>query len=1204
MILRMKPLSVRLFAIFAGLSIPMSGFADDFEREIIANQCDALTQCDDSGEELFGIKMRLGRSVNERTIMLPYNGMIWLTEDTNMGGAELSISAPTNVAFHNGKIVEPIEFHVRSNYAAFIEEYQILIYRGQDTDLVKPIAIVPVEVNGISSAQWGGELPTDRRFRLNDQLLYVLRAYDAEGRMDETEAKLIQLVTPEDQERGNSEIREDIARVKGLSMTNKEALTDSLRDDLIGSNDLRLQNILFIGSRIRIQGNQIPEGNVYIDGESYLVDRDRKFEADFLVPLGKQYFDIQVEGTDGAMIDQSLEAEISGNSLFMVGMADMTLYQRQLSGKGQEIMKVDEEGYAQNTDILADGRLAFYLKSRIDGRYTITAHADTKERELKHLFSGFGRAYPEDIFRSLDPDLYYPTYGDDSSTYRDVDTMGRFYARVDWDKNQALWGNYNTGITGTEYGAYTRSLYGGAVDLKLNSHTVYGDPKGTLRLFGSQAETMPGHSEFLGTGGSLYYLRHTRIMPGSDKVQVKILDPLTGLTQAMISLERGVDYEVDVVQGRIILTRPLLQIIGQYNPSIISEGPLNGYEQYLVVNYEYIPSGFEAKDATLGGRGQYWVGDHVGVGVTYVDERQDGMKSHEIKGVDLILKAGSGTYLRGEYTHTKNNGVPMFFSENGGLNFTQIGQLSDVERQGEAYAVEGRINLREQGWTERDIQAGAWHKKTNQNFSNGYSSQVGGKEESGVEATIEITDHFMTYLRHTVAKQEENRFTQSQVSGEYRFEHHATLTGEIKQVETKRGSKKAIGRLAAMKYSQFVTPNWELYGIGQITVDDDHKRYEKNNMVTLGTRYFYGDGSSLNFEGATGSRGHSIQMGIEHKLGTDHTVYANYTFANQSTDYDSVFNDQQTGLTVGQRWRLTDRLNIFNEVQSLRGKENDRGTSNTIGLDYLLEEGWSTSITYQQSHLKERHYIQGDTRTDRNAVSVSISKTDEIIEYSSKLEYRKDKGAQERRQWLTTNRLAYKVDDSLRLQGKFNYSQSYDYINAEQDAKFIDSALGFAYRPANHNQWAIFGRYNYFYDESSSGGQVGYGTDYDQKSHIFSMEGVYQHNADWEYASKIAYRKGDTRFGTYGGTWFDSSALFAAAQVRYDLVNKWHVLGEYRMLKVKDGGTKSGVLLGVDYDITENFRVGIGYNFTDFSDDLTQQDYRYKGFYINFVGYY
>jgi hypothetical protein len=42
-------------------------------------------------------------------------------------------------------------------------------------------------------------------------------------------------------------------------------------------------------------------------------------------------------------------------------------------------------------------------------------------------------------------------------------------------------------------------------------------------------------------------------------------------------------------------------------------------------------------------------------------------------------------------------------------------------------------------------------------------------------------------------------------------------------------------------------------------------------------------------------------------------------------------------------------------------------------------------------------------------------------------------------------------------------------------------------------------------------------------------------------------------------------------------------------------------LAGTNKDITKNFRVGIGCNFTDFSDDLSKFDCKYKSWFVNFL---
>ena len=79
---------------------------------------------------------------------------------------------------------------------------------------------------------------------------------------------------------------------------------------------------------------------------------------------------------------------------------------------------------------------------------------------------------------------------------------------------------------------------------------------------------------------------------------------------------------------------------------------------------------------------------------------------------------------------------------------------------------------------------------------------------------------------------------------------------------------------------------------------------------------------------------------------------------------------------------------------------------------------------------------------------------------------------------------------------------------------------------------------------------------------------------------------------------------FAALQLRYEVVYAWHALAEYRWLDVQAGGTRQGWLVGLDRDIGKNFRIGAGYNFTEFSDDLTDFDYDHEGWFLNMVGMY
>jgi hypothetical protein len=267
-------------------------------------------------------------------------------------------------------------------------------------------------------------------------------------------------------------------------------------------------------------------------------------------------------------------------------------------------------------------------------------------------------------------------------------------------------------------------------------------------------------------------------------------------------------------------------------------------------------------------------------------------------------------------------------------------------------------------------------------------------------------------------------------------------------------------------------------------------------------------------------------------------------------------------------------------------------------MDFYPAQGWNLGFTLQDGDLTNSE----GGNVDRNAVSLSGGRTSPDTDWNSKIEWRRDRGAEQREQWVSTNRFTHKLNESWRIAARLNYSETEDQLDAAAGAKFVEGNVGFAWRPWNSTRWGMFGRYTYLYDLSTLG-QVG-GADYDQKSQIVSLEGVYKHDQHWEFAAKAARREGEVRFGRLAGEWEDSSTTFLAGQIRYELRTQWHALAEYRWLDVTDGGTKSGWLIGVDRDINKNFRVGVGYNFTDFSDDLTDFDYDHKGWFLNLVGTY
>ena len=1124
-------------------------------------------------------------------VRLDNGGTIWATEDPQLTSPSLTVSANTLVAFEGGRIVRPVQFASASNYTAFMTTIEVRIYRATDVDRVNLLATVPLPLANIGHAEWDGAYDAAQQLRQGDDLVFIVHATDAAGHVDETLPQTLHLVRPEDLARQQQQaVNSAGAGLKGLP--DQEILDRQLLATSLIGNGLRLQNIPVYGSRVRIRGQNLPaNASLKINGEAYPVDLERKVAAEFLLPIGHHRFDLDLVAA-GTTMHRLLDIDVTGKYFFMVALADLTWSKNTVGGAVVPVNHGD-----RYDEFLSEGRLAFYLKGKVQGKYLITAQADTHEQEVRGLFNGFLDADARDVFRRLDPDQYYPVYGDASTTYRDVDTQGRLYVRVDWDKNQLLWGNFQTGLTGNEYAQYIRSLYGAALSWRSSSATALGDPRQQVRAFASQAQTALGHSEFLGTGGSLYYLRHTDVLRGSEHLVVEVRDRISGRVEATVVLLRGADFEIDELQGRLLLTRPLSQIVRDNVPSIIRDTPLDGFENHLLVDYEYIPAGLSTGQLTSGFRGKTWLGEHIAIGGTYVDENRSG-DDYKLRGLDLTLQAGRGTYLKLEQAHSEATSAPVFYSDNGGLSFTQINATAGSRRDGDARSVEARINFHELGLTSTDWTAGAWWRNVDAGFSVARADVGQTIRESGVEFAGQVKDNLRLSGRYSDAMRGRNGLEQALVLLEWRPTTETTLSGELRRVTETIGGVSATGSLAAVRYARRIGSSLDIYAVGQATLTDDHGRYNNNNAVTLGARYLFSGLSNAGVELTSGNRGNAVTANAEYFLNPQHSFYAGYTYSSDPIAGDALFGTgKPTGLTFGQRWRISSQVNLFNESQFLKARDSS-GVAHTLGMDFYPGQGWNLGFNLQDGKL-----VATTGTVDRHAISLSGGHTSADLQWSSKLEWRRDSGAEDRQQWVSTNRFMYKVNNDWQVAGRLNYSNTEDRNSPQADARFIESNIGFAYRPAADDRWNVLGKYTYLYDLGALGQNSL--TDYDQRSQIFSIEGIYRASHRWEMAGKLAERVGSARLSRDNGPWFDNTADLAVLQARYDLAWKWDALLEYRWLYTRESqSTRRGWLAGLDRKLGDNFRVGIGYNFTQFSDDLAVLDFNHKGWFLNVTGSY
>ena len=100
---------------------------------------------------------------------------------------------------------------------------------------------------------------------------------------------------------------------------------------------------------------------------------------------------------------------------------------------------------------------------------------------------------------------------------------------------------------------------------------------------------------------------------------------------------------------------------------------------------------------------------------------------------------------------------------------------------------------------------------------------------------------------------------------------------------------------------------------------------------------------------------------------------------------------------------------------------------------------------------------------------------------------------------------------------------------------------------------------------------------------------------------KLAYRMGEERVAGFDFT--KASTWLWINRLGYNIGDGWQLAGEYRILGQKEAkDQKHGALIEINKDIGDFVQVGVGYNFTDFNDDLTHLDYTAHGPFVRITG--
>jgi uncharacterized repeat protein (TIGR01451 family) len=323
-------------------------------------------------------------------------------------------------------------------------------------------------------------------------------------------------------------------------------------------------------------------------------------------------------------VDQTIDltVDVGGEQRkdwILVGLAEGTVGYNTISGNMESAADVEE-------DLYNDGRVAFYAKGKVQGKWLVTAAYDSARPNRE------GRSLHDDI----DPNRYYLLYGDASVQHNDASTSRNLFLKIERDQFYALFGDFDTGLTVTELSRYSRSLTG----VKTEWHGKQGDAV----AFASDTGQAFVRDEIQGDGTSgLYRLSHTLIVENSDKLMLETRDRFrSDVVLLQRPLTRYVDYDLDPYSGTLFFKAPVPSRDADFNPI------------FIVVDYE-VPSGSESA-MTYGGRAATRLGNRAEIGATYVREEL-GSKKGSLYGSDVTLNLTDATVLRAELARTENRNL-------------------------------------------------------------------------------------------------------------------------------------------------------------------------------------------------------------------------------------------------------------------------------------------------------------------------------------------------------------------------------------------------------------------------------------------------------------------------------------------------------------------------------------------------------------------
>ena len=641
----------------------------------------------------------------------------------------------------------------------------------------------------------------------------------------------------------------------------------------------------------------------------------------------------------------------------LVGLAEGTIAHKTLSGNMQTLRDLEK-----SDEFYKRGRVAFFAKGQIKGKYLLTLAYDTHKQigEVGSQLDG-----------NIDPDAWYTIYADNSNSQYNAPSSRKLYLKIEKDNFYALFGDYHTGMTVTELASYERVLNGIKTEYQGNRFSYKG--------FVSETSNNHQHDEIPGDGTSGLYHLSNNIIPNSETIKIETRDRFhSDRILETRTLIRYQDYNIDYDSGTLFFKFPITGRDKDFNPNII------------VADYDSEED--SNKSITAGGRIAMKSFDgKLETGVSILHEGRNKTRDDNLIAADLTYNITPDTKLHAEIAQSK----------------TEAGSFDKKT----AYIVELEKEIEK-------MEARLYIKKRDENFGISSQASESGTEKAGAELNYRINEK--TRIRSEISHQNnlsnDNKRNLVEIGVEHRvkqIEVNAGLRHTREEFNNESSNTDRIDSNTVILGGRYTTKNDKITLRTDIekNVSSDKGSEISPDRVIVGVDVKLKQGLSVFAEHETTDNGeittHNNRVGVNKDLWKGAKAKTSYT--QERTD-----EGQRNYATLGlsQNIKLTEKISAdfsvdqaktisgnnnpkrFNKDEpAIQGTQTDDYTAFSVGLGSNDKDwSWTSRAEYRNGEIEDkinflasaiRHYENGKNLSAKFSYYNSDNTMATLIKHSS-----------------------------------------------------------------------------------------------------------------------------------------------------------------------------------------------------------------------------